>query len=191
MAKKFPMKWIAIGIVLIVVLGVVGWVIGTYNGFISKEQDYMAKWSNVENHYQRQADLIPNLVATLKNYQQFEQETFTTITELRSQWSAAGTVSEKDAAGQEMNSALGRLIATVENYPELKTIEAVNNLMDELAGTQNRISVERMRFIESVQIYNTAIRVFPANTLANAFGFEQVDYYEAKEGVDSGIELNL
>lgn len=191
MAKKFPMKWVAIGIVLIVVLGIVGWLVGTYNGFIAKEQDYMSKWSEVENQYQRQADLIPNLVTTLKNYQQFEQETFTAITELRSQWSSANTIAEKDTVGQEMNSALGRLIVTVENYPELKTIEAVNNLMDELAGTQNRISVARMRFIESVQKYNTAIKIFPASVLANAFGFEQVDYFEAKEGVDSGITIDL
>jgi len=95
------------------------------------------------------------------------------------------------AAGQEINATLGKLLLTYENYPDLKTIEAVNSLMDELAGTQNRITVARGRFITSVQKYNTGIKVFPANLVANAFGFEQVEYFKANENVSSSVELNL
>jgi LemA protein len=191
MAKGFPMKWIAIGIVVLVVLGLVGFVIGTYNGIIAKEEGYKSAWSKVENQYQRQADLIPNLVATLKNYQQFEAGTLTEITNLRSQWQTAATIEDKDTVGQGITAAIGRLLLVYENYPNLKTIEAVSSLMDELAGTQNRISTERGRFIESVQSYNVGIRVFPANLIAGMFGFEQVKYFEAAEGAGSNITVNL
>lgn len=191
MAKGFPMKWIVIGIVLLIVLGLVGWVIGTYNGIITKEQGYKAKWSDVENNYQRQADLIPNLVATLKNYQQFEAGVLENITALRSQWQTAATIEDKDATGQQLSTALGKLLLVYEQYPNLKTIEAVSGLMDELAGSQNRISVARTRFIESVQLYNTAIKVFPANAIAGMFGFSEVKYFQASEGVGSSVTLNL
>ena len=192
MAKtKLPMKWIAIGIVALVVIVLVFGFIGMYNGFVIKEQNYMAKWSEVESQYQRQADLIPNLVGILKDYQQFETDVLTDITKLRSQWQESTSLVEKDTVGQEMTGSLGRLIATFEAYPELKTIEAVNNMMDELAGTQNRITVARGRFIESVQIFNTGIKVFPANVFAGMFGFEAAEYFEATEGIDSSVDLDL
>jgi len=176
MWKKYKMP-IIIGAVLLVL---VGWVAGTYNSFIGLNQGVLAKWSEVENQYQRQADLIPNLVSTLQNYQQFEKGTLTEITGLRTQWQSAATDLEKDTVGVQMTNSLGRLIATFEGYPDLKTITAVSSLMDELSGTQNRISVARGRYIEAVQGYNSAIKYFPGNLLAGMFGFTEKQYYTAQ-----------
>jgi len=186
MAKKSFFEknkmWIIIGILVLIL---VVYPIGLYNSFVSKEQTVMGEWSEVENQYQRQSDLIPNLVNSVKGYKEFEQGLLTEITELRSQWqtaSSSGDTYTMDQTGSEMTSALSRLLLVYENYPDLKTIESVSSLMDELSGTQNRIAVARGRYIDAVKNYNIGIKKFPAMIIAGMFGFEEIEYYTAEEG---------
>jgi LemA protein len=189
MAKENPMKkpfytqpWF-IAVAIIAVLAI--WAVATYNGLVGREQSVVAQWAQVETQYQRRYDLIPNLVNTVRQYEQFEAGLLTNLTSLRSQWSAAKTVDEKVAVGSATDSAISRLLLVYENYPELKSITAVSNLMDELAGTENRVSVERMRYNTAVQGFNTAIKTFPTNLLANAFGFTQKAYFTSVSGAET------
>lgn len=169
-------------IVLAIVTVIVFWLLATYNSLITLDETVNNKWAQVETQYQRRYDLIPNLVNTVKEYEQFEASLLTELITLRSQWATAATIDEKIGVATQTDSALARLIAVVEAYPDLKTITAISNLMDELAGTENRIAVERMRYNEAVRGYNTAIRVFPTNMVARMFGFIQRAYFEAAEG---------
>lgn len=193
MAKKKPLTSQPWFIVLAVIFGIVIiiglWVWGTYNNLITLNELVTNKWAQVETQYQRRVDLIPNLVNTVKEYEQFEKSLLTEITSLRSQWAAATTLEEKVTTANQLESALARLIVVVENYPELKTIEAITSLMDELAGTENRIAVERMRYNEAVRTYNTAIKLFPANMIARNFGFTERSYFEAAEGAEEAPEV--
>jgi len=185
MAKAKPAKpfytqpWF---IIVAVLLLLVFWVVGTYNSLIRLDQLVDAKWAQVETQYQRRYDLIPNLVNTVKEYEQFEASLLTELTSLRSQWAAARTIDEQIGVATQLDSAISRLLLVYENYPELKTITAISNLMDELAGTENRISVERMRYNDAVRAYNTAIKMFPTNMVAGMFGFAERTYFEAAEG---------
>jgi LemA protein len=186
MAGKF---WttgkIAIAIVaLILLVFLVFLPVGAYNSFVTKSQDVSAKWSEVENQYQRQADLIPNLVAVVSSYAGFESSLLTNLTNLRSQWQASlsSDLVQRDQTGVEMTSALARLIAVAENYPDLKANTQYTALSDELSGSQNRIVVARGRYIESIQSYNTATVTFPNNIYAGLFGFSQKQYYQAPPG---------
>lgn len=172
-----------IAVAVVAVLGL--WAAATYNGLVGQEQSVAAQWAQVETQYQRRFDLIPNLVNTVKQYEQFESSLLTDITSLRSQWTSATTVDEKVAVGSATDSAISRLLLVYENYPELKSISAVSSLMDELAGTENRISVERMRYNDAVQSYNTAVKTFPTNLLANAFGFSQKAYFTSATGAET------
>ena len=172
-----------IAVAVVAVLGL--WAVATYNGLVGLDQSVAAQWAQVETQYQRRYDLIPNLVNTVRQYEQFEAGLLTNLTSLRSQWSAAKTVDEKVAVGSATDSAISRLLLVYENYPELKSITAVSNLMDELAGTENRVSVERMRYNTAVQSYNTAIKTFPTNLLANAFGFTQKAYFTSVAGAET------
>lgn len=153
----------------------------SYNRFVSQEEAIKAQWAQVENQLQRRNDLIPNLVETVKGTAAQEQEVFGAIAESRAKLAGAATPAEKIAAANEQSSALSRLLVVVENYPELKSNQTFNRLMDELAGTENRIAVERMRYNERVQEYNTARRSFPANMTAKLFGFEEYPFFEAPE----------
>ncbi len=176
----------AIIIVLaVIVLG--AWLAGTYNSFVTLDQNVQGKWSQVENVYQRQADLIPNFVATARQFKEYEQGLLTGLTEARSRWTAAVALPDKDKAGIDMNtafqSAFSRLIAVAEAYPALKAGELYRAVQDELAGSQNRIAVERGRYIEAVQAYNIALKRFPANILAGPFGFTEKQYYQAEAGL--------
>ena len=158
--------------------------VGAYNSFVTKNQDVNAKWSEVENQYQRQADLIPNLVAVVSSYAGFEAGLLANLTNLRSQWQASlsSDLVQRDQTGVEMTSALARLIAVAENYPDLKANTQYTALSDELSGSQNRIVVARGRYIESIQSYNTAIVTVPNNIYAGLFGFSQKQYYQAPPG---------
>ena len=151
----------------------------SYNRFVSQEETIKAQWAQVENQLQRRNDLIPNLVQTVKGTAAQEQTVFTAIADSRAKMAGASTPAEKIAAANEQEAALGRLLVVVENYPELKSNESFNRLMDELAGTENRIAVERMRYNEAVQAYNTARRQFPANVTAKLFGFKEYPFFEA------------
>ncbi len=151
----------------------------SYNRFVGQEETIKAQWAQVENQLQRRNDLIPNLVQTVKGTAAQEQTVFKAIADSRAKMAGASTPSEKIAAANEQEAALGRLLVVVENYPELKSNESFNRLMDELAGTENRIAVERMRYNEAVQAYNTARRQFPANVTARVFGFKEYPFFEA------------
>src|SRR5215203_5548563 len=142
----------------------------SYNRFVSQEEAVKAQWAQVENQLQRRNDLIPNLVETTKGFAQHEESVYKDIADARSRLLAAKTPEESIAAANQQSSALGRLLAVVENYPQLKSNEQFNRLMDELSGTENRIAVERMRYNEAIQAYNTSRRQFPANVTARMFG---------------------
>ena len=151
----------------------------SYNRFVSQEENVKTQWSMVENQLQRRNDLIPNLVETVKGFATQEQEVYGAIAESRAKLAGATTPEQKMAAANEQSSALSRLLVIVENYPQLKSNETFGRLMDELAGTENRIAVARMRYNEAVQAYNTSRRQFPANITAKVFGFEEHALFEA------------
>ncbi len=169
---------------LIVVLGVVS-IIGFYNGLVGKSQAIDNQWAQVETQYQRRFDLIPNLVNTVKGLFKQEQAVFGEIAEARTRYAGAKTVDEKVAAAGEVESALARLLVIVEGYPEIKSDAAVVGLMDELAGTENRVAVERRRFNDLVKGYNTTIKRFPGNMIAPMFGFSERAYFEAAAGAEA------
>ena len=177
---------------VLIVLGVIALVvvfssIGSRNKFVALEEGVDAQWANVETVLQRRFDLIPNLVNTVKGFAAQEKEVFTKVTELRSQWAAAGTADEKVAVANQMQGALGRLMLVAENYPQLKSDRNFMALQDELAGTENRISVERRRYNDSVRGYNTSIRKFPGTIWAGMFGFEKRTPFEASQEAVSTV----
>ncbi len=151
----------------------------SYNRFTSQEEAIKGQWGQVENQLQRRNDLIPNLVETVKGYASHEKEVFQSIADSRARLAGAQTPEQKIEAANQQTSALARLLAIVENYPQLKADAQFTRLMDELAGTENRIAVERMRYNERVQEYNTSRRQFPANITAKMFGFKEYPYFQA------------
>ena len=151
----------------------------TYNRFVTQEEAVKAQWAQVQNQLQRRNDLIPNLVETVKGYAQHEAGVFKEIADARSRLLGAQTPEQTMQAANQQTSALGRLLAIAENYPQLKANEQFNRLMDELAGTENRIAVERMRYNERVQEYNTSRRQFPSNLTAALFRFKEYPLFEA------------
>ena len=153
----------------------------SYNTFVGQEEAIKAQWAQVENQLQRRNDLIPNLVETVKGTAAQEQTVFKAIADSRAKLAGAKSPDEKMQAANEQTSALSRLLVVVENYPDLKSNESFNRLMDELSGTENRIAVERMRYNEKVQEYNTARRSFPANITAGVFGFKEYPLFQAPE----------
>lgn len=185
MKKALP--WIIVlGILAIIVL----WAAGIYNGFVAAEEEVESAWSQVENQYQRRADLVPNLVATVKGYAAHEQETLEGVIEARAKATQVTIDPTKatpeqlaafQAAQGELSQALGRLLAVAENYPDLKANENFRDLQAQLEGTENRIAVARQLFNESARNYNTKIRRFPNNIVAGICGFEKKPYFEAEE----------
>ena len=151
----------------------------SYNTFVSQEEAIKAQWAQVENQLQRRNDLIPNLVETVKGYAAHEEGVYRDIADSRSRLLAAKSPEETIQAANQQTGALGRLLAVVENYPQLRANEQFNRLMDELSGTENRIAVERMRYNERIQEYNTARRQFPANITAKMFGFKEYPFFQA------------
>src|SRR6266571_1853907 len=151
----------------------------SYNRFVGQEEAIKTQWAQVENQLQRRNDLIPNLVETVKGYATHEEGVFKDIADSRSKLLAAKSPEETIAAANQQTTALGRLLAIAENYPNLKANEQFNRLMDELSGTENRIAVERMRYNERVQEYDTARRQFPANLTARMFGFKEYPFFQA------------
>jgi LemA protein len=151
----------------------------SYNRFVSEEEAIKTQWAQVESQLQRRNDLIPNLVETTKGFAQHEESVYKEIADARSKLLAAKSPDETIAAANQQTQALGRLLAVVENYPQLKSNEQFNRLMDELSGTENRIAVERMRYNEAVQRYNVSRRQFPANVTAKMFGFKEYPLFQA------------
>ena len=162
-------------IVLVVVIG--GWAASVNNSLVALQEQMRASWAQVETVLQRRYDLIPNLVATVKGYAEHEKELFENVARLRSQWSAAQTLPEKTQAANQMEGALARLLVVAEAYPELKANQNFRDLQFELSGTENRISVERQRYNETVQAYNTQVRRFPTSFIAGMLGFQPSDAY--------------
>lgn len=177
--KKNNLFFLSFG-VLVVLLFL--FFVGAYNSFVSIEENVNNKWANVQSAYQRRADLIPNLVATVKAYSDYEGDVLNEITKARASIGNAKTPSELASADQELSSALSRLLVVVENYPELKANQNYLDLQAQLEGTENRIKVERDLFNNAVKEYNTKIRKFPSNIIAGMFGFKQKDYFEADSG---------
>lgn len=168
-----------IAVVFVLLISV--YVVSARNSFITMEEGIKASYAQIENQLKRRADLIPNLINTVKGYAKHEKEIFENIANARSKLLSAKSPSEVFGAANELNTALGRLLAIAENYPNLKADVTFIRLMDELAGTENRISVERMRYNEAVKLYNMKIRVFPSNMVASIFGFKVYPYYEVPE----------
>jgi LemA protein len=163
----------------------------SYNRFVSQEEAIKSQWAQVENQLQRRNDLIPNLVETVKGYAQHEEGVFKEIADARSRLLAAKSPEETIAAANQQTSALGRLLAIAENYPNLKANEQFNRLMDELSGTENRIAVERMRYNERVQDYNTSRRQFPSNVTAKLFGFKEYPFFQAPPEAKQAPKVNF
>src|SRR5436853_4598002 len=151
----------------------------SYNTFVSQEEGVKAQWAQVENQLQRRNDLIPNLVETVKGYAQHEESVFKDIADARGRLLSAKSPEETIAAANQQTSALGRLLAISENYPQLKANEQFNRLMDELSGTENRLAVARQRYNEAVQQYNTSRRQFPGNLTAKMFSFKDYPFFQA------------
>lgn len=172
-------------LVLLIILGLVllcfGYVVSERNSFVRMQEDVSSKFAQVENQLKRRADLIPNLTNTVKGYAKHEKEIFEKLAEARSKMMGAKSPQELFNASNDLNTALSRLLVVVENYPNLKADTTFIRLMDELAGTENRISVERMRYNESVKLYNQKIKVFPSNMIAGVFGFSPMPYYEVSQ----------
>jgi LemA protein len=196
MKNKGMMIGCAIGAVVLLAVGIlVAWGISSYNNMISLDQAVIQQWSQVENQYQRRADLIPNLVNTVKGYTDFEKEVLTQVTEARARVSQFNITPEVlndpqafakfQSLQGELSGALSRLLVTVENYPQLKANENFLQLQAQLEGTENRISVERRKFNEVVQSYNTTIKRFPASMLAGMFGFGEKQYFKAIQGAET------
>lgn len=184
------MKKILIGIVIILVF-VVLYGFSTYNSLITLNVSADTQWKQVEVDYQRRFDLIPNLVESVKGIMKQEQAVFTAIADARTKYSGATSVSEKARAAGEVESALGRLLAVVENYPQLKSSETVQTLMSQIEGSENRISVERMRFNDTVKSYNLKVMRFPSSIIASITGFVERDYFNAEVGAEKAPKVQF
>ena len=197
MSIKKNLGWIIpVGILVVIVL----WAIGGYNGMVKMDEQVQNSWANVETQYQRRADLIPNLVSTVKGYAKHEQQTLEDVVKARSEATqvkvdAENLTPEKHAAFQKaqsgVSSALGRLLAVAENYPDLKANQNFLELQSQLEGTENRITVARKDFNDTAKSYNQAIRQFPKNILAGMFGFEKKSYFEAEAGSEKAPKVEF
>ena len=193
---------IAAAVAILLIIIVISSLVGSYNNMVKLDEGVKEKWSQVENVYQRRYDLIPNLVETVKGYAKHEQETFTQVTEARAKAGGTFNISEQvlndpamfqkfQQAQAGLSGALQRLMVVVEKYPELKANQNFLALQDQLEGTENRIAVERKRFIEAARYYNTYIKQFPKIILANMFGFKEKQYFQSAEGSEEAPKVEF
>jgi len=192
--------WIVLAVIAVLLLLGYSSVKSSYNNMVTMQEGVTAQWSQVENVYQRRSDLIPNLVNTVKGYADFEKETLTQVIEARAKATAVNINPEKlDAqslqtfqnAQSGLSSALSRLMVVVEKYPDLKANQGFLDLQAQLEGTENRITVERQKFNQTAQTYNTFIRTFPKNIFAGMFGFEKKAYFEAEKGAEKAPQVKF
>jgi len=169
---------IIVGILILIIVIPFSYLKGTYNSLVTMDESVKGAWAQVENQLQRRYDLIPNYVETVKGYAKHEKEVFIKVTEARSKVAGAKNISEKIETNNQLSSALARLLVVVERYPDLKANTNFIRLQDELAGTENRIAVERRRFNEAVKAFNIKIRSFPTNMIAGMLGFEKATFFE-------------
>lgn len=191
---------IVIAVVAVAVLGIFVWVKNTYNRLVQSEEGVTAAWAQVENVYQRRADLIPNLVATVKGYAEHERETLEAVTAARANATKVTvspdqldeqSIAAFQAAQNQLSGALGRLIAIAENYPDLKANQNFSDLQAQLEGTENRIAVERQKFNDEALAYNRQVRVFPDNIIASIFGLRTKGYFKASEGAENAPKVEF
>ena len=192
--------WIVIGVILVTVFFSVSWFVKTGNNMVTMEEGVSSSWSQVENVYQRRADLIPNLVSTVKGYAAHESETLTAVVEARAKATSvtvdptklsAESIQQFQQAQGGLSSALGRLMVVVERYPDLKANESFLNLQAQLEGTENRITVERQKFNLAAQAFNTYIRLFPQSMVASMRNFEKKAYFEAEKGSENAPKVDF
>jgi len=180
------------GIILIIIaVLILGWVWTSYNKLVTSNESVDSSWAQVETQYQRRFDLIPNLVNAVQGVMDQEDEIFLKIAEARSKYAGASTTNEKAAAAGQVESALGRLLVVMENYPTLKSAETVQNLMTQLEGTENRISVARTRYNDEVKMFNTRIKRVPMNLIASWFNFDEKNYFESVEEATAPPTVNF
>jgi LemA protein len=200
MKKGCLIALVVVGFLALVGFGIVSWGTKVYNGMVTMQESVTSQWGNVETAYQRRSDLIPNFVNTVKGAANFEQTTLTQVIEARAKATSvtidptkmtSENMQQFQQAQGQLSSALSRLMVVVEQYPELKATQNFRDLQVELEGTENRISVERRKFNEVAQVYNTNIRRFPQNFLAGMFGFQAKPYFEASEGADKAPEVKF
>ena len=192
--------WITLIIIVIIFVSLFSWVKGTYNTMVTQDESVKTAWSQVENQYQRRMDLIPNLVNTVKGYATHEKETLEGVISARSEATKTtidpsnldeASLQRFQAAQGELSSALSRLMVVIERYPELKANQNFSELQAQLEGTENRITVERKRFNEVAQAYNTYIRSFPNNLLVGMFGFQTKAYFTAEPGSEKAPKVEF
>lgn len=172
---------IIIAVIVVAIIAIAGAFAGSYNGLVEKRETVTTAQADIATQLQRRADLIPNLVNTVKGYAQHEEDVYTAIADARSALAGAATVDEMNTANSALDSALSRLLVVVENYPDLKASEEFSTLQYELAGTENRINQARQSYNEAAKEFNTKIQRFPTNIIANMFNFETADYFEASD----------
>ncbi|WP_293717001.1 LemA family protein [uncultured Parabacteroides sp.] len=192
--------WITLAIIVVLLFAGYSWVKGTYNTMVTQDEGVKTAWSQVENQYQRRMDLIPNLVNTVKGYATHEKETLEGVVSARAEATKTTidpsnlneeSMKKFQAAQGELSSALSRLMLVIERYPDLKANQNFSELQAQLEGTENRISVERKRFNETAQSYNTYIRSFPTNVLAGMFGFQPKAYFSAESGAEKAPKVEF
>lgn len=192
--------WITIAIIVVLLFAGYSWVKGTYNTMVTQDEGVKTAWSQVENQYQRRMDLIPNLVNTVKGYATHEKETLEGVVSARAEATKTTidpsnlneeSMKKFQAVQGELSSALSRLMLVIERYPDLKANQNFSELQAQLEGTENRISVERKRFNETAQSYNTYIRSFPTNILAGMFGFQPKAYFSAESGAEKAPKVEF
>ncbi len=193
-------KWLIPGIIVGVILLIVAVVVGGYNGLVAQRESVNKSLANIQSQYQRRADLVPNLVSTVKGAANFEQETLTEVTEARAKATSITIdpstatpeqLAEYQASQGELSQALGRLLAVAESYPELKAVAGFQDLQVQLEGTENRISVARNDFNENASGYNARVQSFPTNITAGIFGFKTFAYFEAEDGAETAPDVNF
>ena len=182
---------VILGIIALVVVAVGGCAVSQYNSLVGMDTDVKSKWAQVNVQLQRRADLIPNLVETVKGFATQERTIFEAVANARAKLAGASTVQGQITANNELSSALSRLLVIVENYPQLKSDANFRALMDELAGTENRISVERKRYNDAVGAYNVAVRRFPGVLFASVFGFREAPFYEVPESARQAPQVKF
>lgn len=185
-------KWLTAPLIIgVIVLAAAVYLGGKYNGLVKQNAGVDTQWAQVESQYQRRYDLIPNLVNSVQGIMKQEQAVFTAIAEARTRYAGAQSVDQKAAAATDIESSFGRLLVVMENYPELKSAAAVQGLMAELAGTENRIATERMRYNEVVRDYNIAVLTFPGSFIASMFGFAPRTQFTAQTGAENAPTVDL
>ncbi|QQZ09202.1 LemA family protein [Heyndrickxia vini] len=181
---------ILIGIVVVIAICVIA-AISSYNGFVSAEENVNQKYSNIDTQLQRRVDLIPNLVNTVKGYASHEKEVIKDVSDARAKLAGAKTPEDQAAANDNLSGALSRLLVVVEKYPDLKANQNFQQLMDELAGTENRIAVARKDYNDEVAVYNKKVKRFPGAMMAGMFGFDQKQYFKAQNGAEEAPKVDF